>query len=103
MNQVRIYDSYSSEVNFLLSNNESLPTTIELERAEPLISSISATGINLGGNTFDQPTQSLADVLSAQPGVDIRDGRLFIKGSDQVRFFIDGIPVMGQATIGRIW
>jgi hypothetical protein len=103
VNHVRIYDSYASEVNFSLSSDESLPATVELESKEPLITSVSAAGINLTNNDFNQATQSLGDLLSMQPGVDVIDGKVFIKGSDQVQFFVDGCPVMGRAIVGRSW
>jgi hypothetical protein len=92
-----------SKVDFMVSNDESLGPIVELNREEALFASISPAGINLTGNTYNQPTQSLGDVLSTQPGVDVIDGRLFIKGSDQVRFFIDGSPVMGTVNVGRSW
>ena len=103
MNQVRIFDSYSSKVDLVLSRSETLPATVELEQQDPFITAVSSTGITLTENTFNQRTQSLGDVLSTQPGVDIINGRLYIKGSDQVRFFIDGSPVIGQAVIGKAW
>src|SRR5262245_51848589 len=43
MNHVRVYDSYSSEVDIALSNNEQLPEKVELERTEPIISSVAPT------------------------------------------------------------
>jgi hypothetical protein len=103
MNLVRVFDSYSSEVNLVLSNDKSLPAIVELERGEPALTSISPTGISLSANSFDQPTRSLGEVLSAQPGVDVINGKIFIKGSDQVRVFIDGSPVMGQPIVGWSW
>lgn len=103
MNDVRVYDSYATEVNLLVSNNAELPAMVTLERSEPVISSVNSTGIRLANNSFNQPTQSLSDVLGNQPGVDVRNGKIYIKGSDQVRFFIDGTPVIGQPTVQREW
>jgi hypothetical protein len=103
LNKVRIFDSYATVVDLVVSSEESLPPEIEIERKEPLLTTVSPADINLTNNTLNQRTQSVGDVLSMQPGVDIVDGRLFIKGSDQVRFFIDGSPVMGQAIVGRTW
>jgi hypothetical protein len=103
MNKVRVYDSYSSEINFTVSNNGSLPVYVELERKEPLLNALQPNDVKLANGSFNQATQSLADVLSLQPGVDVRNGKLYIKGSDQVRFFIDGTPVMAPAVIDRIW
>ncbi len=103
MNDVHVYDSYTAEINFAVSSNNSLPPKVILETKENVFSSVTSNDIKLTNSTFNQPTQSLNDVLSQQPGVDIRNGRIFIKGSDQVRFFIDGTPVMGTPTQNRVW
>jgi hypothetical protein len=103
MNNVRVYDSYSTEVNFFVSSNDGLPQLVEVENKEPLISAVTSTDVQLSNSNFNQPTQSLSSVLSMQPGVDVRNGKIYVKGSDQVRFFIDGTPVMGQPAVQRSW
>ena len=104
MNKVRVYDSYSSEINFMVSNNNDLPTTIEVIKKDPIINPLKPNDIVLASNTSSsQGTQTLSDLLIMQPGVDVREGKLYVKGSDQVRFFIDGTPVMAPPIINRIW
>jgi hypothetical protein len=103
MKNVQVYDSYTSEVDFEVSKDNSLPPKNILETNENTFSSVTSSDIKLSNSTFNQPTQSLNDVMSQQPGCDVRDGKIFIKGSDQVRFFIDGEPVMGPPTQNRVW
>ena len=80
-----------------------LLTKVVLETKENNFSSVTSNDIKRTNSSFNQPTQSLNDVLSTQPGCDVRDGKIFIKGSDQVRFFIDGEPVMGPPTQNKVW
>ena len=103
MNDVQVYDSYTSEINFEVSNSNNLPPKVILETKENTFSSVTSNDVKLTNSTFNQPTQSLNDVISQQPGCDVRNGKIFIKGSDQVRFFIDGEPVMGPPTQNRVW
>jgi hypothetical protein len=103
MNQVRVYDSYSNEVNFVVSSDPLLPATVELERKEPIISSVASNDIVLSNSSFNQPTQSLGEALNREPGVNVINGKIFVKGSDQVHFYIDGTPVMGRVNAGKGW
>ncbi|HLP20138.1 MAG TPA: Plug domain-containing protein [Chitinophagales bacterium] len=103
MNDVHVYDSYTSEINFAVSSDNNLPPKVVLPTVENTFSSVTSNDIKLTNSKNNQPTQRLNDVLSQQPGVDVRNGRIFIKGSDQVKIFIDGTPVMGQPTQSRVW
>lgn len=100
---VRIYDGYATELNFLVSSNENLPALVEVQKTDVMISSVQPTDINLTNSSNLQPTHSLADLLVMQPGVDVRNGTLMVKGSGDVKFFIDGSPTMAPAHIERIW
>ena len=100
---VRIYDGYATELNFLVSSNENLPALVEVQKTDVMISSVQPTDINLTNSSNLQPTHSLADLLVMQPGVDVRNGTLMVKGSGDVKFFIDGSPTMAPARIERIW
>lgn len=103
MKSVRIYDGYATEANFAVSNNDSLPAIVEIPRTDALFSGSAPTGITLSNNNNQQPTRSLNEALSMQPGMDVRDGKLFVKGSGEVKFFIDGCPVIGQPALQRVW
>lgn len=103
MKNVRIYDGYTSEANFAVSNLDSLPAIVEIPRTDQLYSGSAPTGISMKNDDRLQPTRQLGDALSMQPGVDVRDGRVYVKGSGNVKFFIDGTPVIGQPTIQRTW
>ncbi len=99
VNKVVVYDGYSAEVNLAVSSNSALPQKVEISYDEFKLSSICNTNRRLTNSDINQPTQSLGDMMSQQSGVDVRDGKMYVKGSDQVRFFIDGTPVMGPAVI----
>lgn len=103
MKGVRIYDGYTSEANFAVSNIDSLPAVVELERTDQLFSGSAPTGITMKNDDRNQPTRQLSEALSMQPGMDVRDGKLYIKGSSDVKFFIDGTPIMGQPVLQRVW
>ncbi len=103
MKNVRVYDGYTMEANMALSNDTALAAVVEITYTESQVSSVQSTDITLRNNSNKQATRPLSEALSAQPGIDIRDGRLFVKGSDQVKVFIDGTPVMGQPRLDRIW
>ena len=103
MNDVHVYDGYTTEVNFTVSTDNTLPPKVVMPTEENLFSSVTSNDIVLTNSSNNPPSQRLNDVLSQQPGVDIRGGRIFIKGSDQVKIFIDGTPVMGQPMQNRVW
>lgn len=103
MKDIQVYDGYTAEINFAVSTNYNLPPKVVLKTEENVFSNVTSSDIKLSNSSNNQPTQSLNDVLSQQPGVNVRDGKLFIKGSDQVRFFIDGEPIMGPPTYKRVW
>jgi hypothetical protein len=100
---VQVYDGYTAEINFVVDGDNTLPQKVILPTNQNYLSSVSSTDIRRDNSSNNQPTQSLNDVISQQPGCDVRNGRIFIKGSDQVRFFIDGEPVMGTPTQNRVW
>lgn len=100
---VRVYDGYTSEIPIALSSSNALPPQVELDAPENITSSVMTNDVKLTASNNNQATRSINDVLSTQPGVDIRGGEIFIKGSNQVRFFIDGCPVMGPPSRDRVW
>jgi len=100
--QVRVFDSYTSIINLSLSESNELPQVVYLDLPPNRIAETS-NDIKLNNNNSHQPTQSMSDALSNQAGVDVRNGKLYVKGSDQVKFFIDGTPVMGQPSFQKIW
>lgn len=103
MNNVQVYDENTSEINFEVSGNNNLPPKVVLETKVNAFSSVASNDSKVTGNRNNQASQSINDLISQQPGCDVRNGKIFIKGSDQVRFFIDGTPVMGPPTQNRIW
>ncbi len=103
MNKVRVYDSYTSEINFMVSNNENLPVNVELEMKENLMSSVSSTDIKVTENAPGNSTRTLSETLSMQPGVDVENGRVIVKGSNQVKFFVDGTQVMAPVSLSKGW
>jgi hypothetical protein len=103
MKNVRVYDGYATEIDFSVSINNALPEVVFVEQQAKLTSSISPTDVMLGHNNTNQPTRSVTEALSQQPGMDVREGKLYVKGSSEVRFFIDGTPLMGQPTFQRYW
>lgn len=103
MNKVRVYDSYTSEINFMVSNNENLPVNVELEMKENLMSSVSSTDIKVTENGGGNITRSLNETLSMQAGVDVQNGKIIVKGSNQVKFFVDGTQVMAPVSLSKGW
>jgi hypothetical protein len=103
MNKVRVYDSYTSEINFMVSNNENLPITVELELKENLMSSVSSTNIKVSENAPGNMTRSLNETLSMQACVDVERGKVIVKGSNQVKFFVDGTQVMAPVSLSKGW
>lgn len=100
---VRVYDSYASEVNMTVSNSNELGNVVELKNENPRLSSVEKNDIRITGASRMQGTQTLSELLSQQPGIDIWDGKIYVKGSSDVKFFIDGTPVMGAPVVDRIW
>jgi hypothetical protein len=93
MTNIRVYDSYTYEVNMPVSNKEDLPAKVIVPYTEPMINTLEPNNNVMITETGRTP-QNFSDVLNAQPGMEVKDGRLFIKGSDQVKYYIDGTPVM---------
>lgn len=100
---IHVFDGYTTEINLNLSNSTTLPELNEVKAEENIITANPSNDILISTNKNNQPTRSLNDVLSTQPGMDVRDGNVYIKGSNQVRFFIDGTPVMGSPAHNRVW
>ncbi|HWB62358.1 MAG TPA: carboxypeptidase-like regulatory domain-containing protein [Chitinophagales bacterium] len=103
MNKIRVYDSYTSEVNFKVSTNTGLPTIVQLEKDDKVIDVLNPNNIVLAGNCENRQTKQLGEILMQQPGVDVRNGRLYIKGSANVKFFVDGSPVMEPPVLEGGW
>lgn len=103
MNRVRVYDSYTSEVNFPLSNNNELPALVVVPQQFPMASSVETTDIRLADDANHQPTRTLGEALSNYAGVEVINGQVYVNGGGQVRFFIDGSPVIGPTSLGRFW
>ena len=93
MNHVKVFDSYSNEVNFFVSCNDTLPALVLETKPDPVIRALEPHDILLTNNDMGRATMTLSDVLMAQPGVDIYAGRLYVKGAE-VKIFIDGSPVL---------
>ncbi len=100
---VQVYDGYTSEINFAVSSDSNLPQKVLLPTNQNLFSSVTSNDPRRDNSANNQPTQSLNDVISQQAGCDVRDGKIFIKGSSQVKIFIDGVPMMGAPTQNRVW
>lgn len=102
MNKIRVYDSYTTEINFLVSNKETLPAKVEVAMNENTMSSVTSSDIKVSNSSF-QTARSLAEVLDMQSGVEVFGGKVYVKGSGQVKFFVDGTQVMGQPSLGKAW
>jgi hypothetical protein len=87
-------------VDFVVSNSDNLPAMVDVMKKEPVINALQPHDIVVAENGPTRGTQSLGEVLMSQTGVDIVGGRLIIKGSDKVRFFIDGEPAMQPPVFG---
>lgn len=103
MNRVRVYDSYTTEVNFKVSENCELGDVVEVKQEFPMVSSVESQDIRIDNDSPLQPSRTWAETLSAYPGIDVIGGQVFINGGGQVRFFIDGSPVIGPTSLGRFW
>jgi hypothetical protein len=100
MNRVKVYDSYSSEVNFFVSCNDTLPAIVRETTPEPVIKPFEPHDILLTSTGTRGATMTLSDVLMAQPGVDIYQGKLYVKGME-VKIFIDGSPVLAPGIFNK--
>ncbi len=100
MKKVKVYDSYASEVNFFVSSNENLPDVVAETRPNQVIKPFEPHDIVLTSTDMGRATMSLSDVLMAQPGMDIYNGRLYVKGA-QVKIFIDGTQVMAPGVFNK--
>jgi hypothetical protein len=93
MNRVKVYDSYTNEVNFFVSCNDTLGQVVLESRPDPVIRAYEPHDIVLSSTEMYRGTMTLSDVLMAQPGMDIYAGRLYVKGAP-VKIFVDGSPAM---------
>jgi hypothetical protein len=100
MNHVKVYDGYSNEVNFFVSASDTLPTFVKEITPDPLIKIFQRDDIVLTGNGMGGGTIPLGDLLMQQPGIDIYNGHLYVKGAE-VKFFIDGTPVLAPWKFGK--
>ena len=100
MNRVKVFDSYANEVNFFVSCSDSLPDIVAENRPDPVIRPFEPHDIVLTSTDMGRASESFSDVLMAQAGVDIYNGRLYVKGAP-VKIFIDGTPVMATALFNK--
>jgi hypothetical protein len=100
MNRVKVYDSYSCEVNFFVSCSDTLPQIVLETTPKPVINPFQPNDILLTHNGMGNASIPLSDLLMAQPAVDIFQGRLYVKGAP-VKFYVDGSPVMVPATFNK--
>jgi len=100
MNRVKVYDSYSNEVNFFVTCNDSLPPITREATPDPVIRPFEPHDIVITSTDMGKATMSLSDLLMAQPAVDIYQGRLYVKGME-VKIFVDGTPVLTSAVFNK--
>ncbi len=100
MNHVKVYDSYSNEVNFFVSGSDTLPQQVVEITPDPLIKIFQRDDIVLTSNGMGQGTVSLGDLLMQQPGMDIYQGHVYVKGAE-VKFFMDGTPILAPWVFGK--
>ncbi len=60
MNKVRVYESFTGEINFMVSNNQSLPETVEVILTNNGFSYVAAGDKKIGNITMTQSTHSLS-------------------------------------------
>ena len=101
--RVPVYDNYSTDLVISVSEDSDFPEVVVTAYSQPLINTTSSNNVDLKNSTNRQPTRSLTEALEMQRGVDVRDGKLFVKGSSDVKFFIDGTPILGQPALQRSW
>jgi hypothetical protein len=101
--RVPVYDGYSTDLEVNVSEDSSLPEVIFTPYTQPLINTTAPNNVQLNNSSNRQSTRSLSEALEMQRGVDVRDGKLFVKGSSDVKFFIDGTPILGQPSLQRGW
>lgn len=100
MNRVKVYDSYSAEVNFLVSCSDTLPPVVLEKTPQPVINPLQPHDILLTQNGMGNASMFISDLLMAEPAVDIYRGRLFVKGAE-VKIFVDGTPTLVPARFGK--
>jgi hypothetical protein len=98
MNRVKVYDSYSNEVNFFVSCNDTLPTVVNEVTPDPIIKPFVPNDILLTDNGGDKSSKQFSDILLSMPAVDIYNGKIYVKGME-VSIFIDGSPVLAHSTV----
>lgn len=100
MNRVKVFDSYSREVNFFVSSSDTLPCIVLETTPDPVINPFEPHDVLLTNSETGNASQFLGDVLMMQPATDIYEGRLYIKGMP-VKIFVDGTPVLTGAVFSK--
>jgi hypothetical protein len=100
MNRVKVFDSYTNEVNFFVSCNDTLPAVVRETRPDPVIKAYEPHDIILASTGLDRASQTFSDLLMMQPGVDIWQGRVYIKGMP-VKIFVDGTQVLSTVVFNK--
>ena len=98
MRRVKVYDSYTAEVNFLVSKNDSLPQVVLEATPDPLIKAYIPHDILVTGTDMGSATMSFSDLMMAQPGMNIYDGKLYAKGAE-IKIYIDGTAVLAKPVL----
>lgn len=60
MNKVRVYESYTGEINFMVSHNETLPETVEVILKDNGFGYVNTSDTKLANMTLNQPVRSLS-------------------------------------------
>lgn len=101
--KVPVYDNQDTELNVSFNTVSDSPITLLRTYEYEPFNKIEKGDVVMNANKQQQPTKSLSEALEVQRGVDFRNGKLFIKGSDNVKFFIDGTPILGSPSFNSAW
>lgn len=102
---VRVYNELTTEVNFELQSKEIQLQVVTIVFERPLVnkSSTNAVRIMTSEDMQNAPVRGLNNIIALQAGVVLQDGNIHIRGGrpDEVGFYLEGASITDVHTGGK--
>jgi len=105
ISNLRVNNDLTTEANFQLPGEGVTVGIVEIVAERPLVNKSATNAVRIIDNEFFAkiPARGINAALSAQPGVVIQGGNVYIRGgrADEVGFQLEGVPVNNILSGGR--
>jgi hypothetical protein len=102
MSRVKVADSQSSRVDFVVSSSNDLPATVEVI-TKTRDKSAEARNAKSSKNAPATTSTNTSESALLQPSADVRDGKVYVVNTDQVGYFLNRETVAAPPVAEGNW